>query len=121
VDESWSADTAGVLGRAAELEAAERFLAATERRSGPRALILRGVPGIGKTTLWQAALGHAATRGFTIVRAAPALAEAELAYAALADLLRGVDPALVAALPAPQGRALRVATLEEQPRGRFRA
>lgn len=97
------------LGRDAELEAIDAFLSAVEEASAPAALILLGDAGIGKTILLRTASTRAAERGWQILRAAPAQAEGELAYAALADLLREVDQAVVAELPEPQRQALVVA------------
>jgi DNA-binding CsgD family transcriptional regulator len=103
-----------ILGREAEL----RLIA--ERLEGelPAATVVEGEPGIGKTTVWRAALDMAAGKGFRIVSCAPADAEARLAYAALRDLL---EPAVLAGtideLPAPQRRALEVALLRAEPEG----
>ncbi|BBX19611.1 transcriptional regulator [Mycolicibacterium duvalii] len=73
---------------------------------GPSALILEGEAGIGKTTVWFAAIDRARQRGFTVLSARAAEAESVLAYAGLADVLGNVDAAAWAALPAPQTRAL---------------
>ena len=108
-----SADLPPPLGRDAEIAALERFLAAPVDGRGPAALLLLGEAGIGKTTLLRRAGTLAEAHGCRVLRAAPARAEQGLAYAVLADLLRGVEPAVLDDLPAPQQRALRVATLEE--------
>lgn len=55
-------------------------------------LILDGEAGIGKTTLCQAAAQSAAAAGFTVLRATGAAAEVTLTWAALADLLAGIEP-----------------------------
>ena len=47
-------DAVGVPGRAAELARIGRFL--DEVASHPAALLIEGEPGIGKTTLWEAAI-----------------------------------------------------------------
>ncbi len=77
---------------------------------GPRALIIEGEAGAGKTSIWEAALAAAADRGLWVLSARPGEAEASYAYAALGDLLAG-HAGTVAALPARQRRALEVALL----------
>jgi hypothetical protein len=72
----------------------------------PAALIIEGEPGIGKTTLWLAGIDHARHRGFQVLSAHASSAESVLAYAALADLLSGVDAATLTALPSSQRLAL---------------
>ena len=93
-----------VVGRDGELESIAGFLdsASTE----PRALVVAGEPGIGKTTLWLAAIGQARERGFRVLTARPAAAESGMAYASLADLLAGVEESTLACLPTPQRLAL---------------
>ena len=54
-----------LVGRDAEIEAADRFLDAT--RNGPAALLLEGEPGIGKTTVWREAVRHAEERGYRVL------------------------------------------------------
>lgn len=92
-----------VLGRDAELDTVSRFLA--DVAGGPRVLLIDGEPGIGKTTLWRVAVDDLG-RDRTVLTAQPAAAEASLPYATLADLLRDVDDATLAALPLPQRRAI---------------
>jgi DNA-binding CsgD family transcriptional regulator len=88
---------AGVVSRPLEGRAVTEFLqAAAERPSG---LIVGGEAGIGKTTLWLAALEQARKRGFRVLSAAVGHTESVLAYAAIADLLRDVDAAVPAELP----------------------
>ena len=57
---------------------------------------------IGKTTLWLAALDQARDRAFQVLSTRTAAVESSLAYASLADLLRGVGATALAALPQPQ-------------------
>src|SRR5581483_8216463 len=97
-------DTRDVVGRDAELDAVGSFL--REPPAGPRALVLEGPPGIGKTTIFRAALADAESAGLRIFRARPAAGEAELPYSALGDLLATVDERAFAPLPAPQRDAL---------------
>ena len=50
-----------VIGRDEELAAIDAFL--TEVAQGPRALVLSGEPGIGKTILWEIGVADAGRRG----------------------------------------------------------
>lgn len=102
-----------IVGREAELAALDEFLA---EPSG--ALVLSGGPGIGKTTLWEAAVDTAKERAIRVLVARPSESETRLSLAGLADLLAGVDDVVVATLPAPQAHALEVALLRAAPRGR---
>ncbi len=104
-----------IVGRDEDLQAISSFL---EPSSAPDALLIEGDAGIGKTTLWRWAVEHAAERGWQVLTAAPAVAEARLAFAAIGDLLRGVVDAVVPQLPPPQKRALEAALLLEEVRGR---
>jgi hypothetical protein len=99
------ATVATLIGRRTELEALDALLdGARAGRSG--VLVLRGVPGIGKTAL----VDHCARTadGFRVLRAEGVEAEAELAFAGLHQLLR---PLLdrVDRLPAVQRAALETA------------
>lgn len=69
---------------------------------GPSALLIEGEAGIGKTTLWLAAIEQAQKRGFRVLSTRAAAAESVLAYTALADLLDEVDAGAWADLPTPQ-------------------
>jgi hypothetical protein len=99
-----SEGTAGIVGRELELRVLGEFVAATD---GSRALMLKGGPGIGKTTLWQAGREAALARGMRVLSARPASAETSLSFAGLADLLDGVEPGRLGNLPAPQCRRWR--------------
>lgn len=79
--------------------------------------MLKGGPGVGKTTLWQAGREAALARGMRVLSARPASAETSLSFAGLADLLDGVEPGRLGNLPAPQCRALEVALLRADPGG----
>jgi len=81
----------------------------------PSACVLAGEPGIGKTTLWEFALGLAQERGFQVLSTRPAGSEAQLVFAGLSDLLDDVDLERVDGLPRPQRRALEVALLRADP------
>lgn len=90
--------------RPAEAAAVTDFLAAAAGK--PAALVVEGEPGIGKTTLWLDAVEQARERGFRVMAARTAEVEAGLAYASLADLLHGIDAAVLDQLPEPQKLAL---------------
>jgi DNA-binding NarL/FixJ family response regulator len=96
-----------LVGRESELGAVETFL----RSEQPRALVIVGEPGIGKTTLWQAAVEQARARGARVLMARPTESEARLAFAGLADLLADVPDELFARLPQPQRVGLDAALL----------
>lgn len=73
---------------------------------GPAALVVEGEAGIGKTTTLLEAIDRARDQGFTVLSAHGAAPEVSLAFAALTDLLAGVDEAVFQTLPAPQRLAL---------------
>jgi hypothetical protein len=104
-----------VLGRQAELEQLTATLDAVA--AGPCAVVVEGPAGIGKTTVWQAALQAARARSFTVLAARATQTEATLPFAGLVDLLEGVPEAWLFGLPAPQRRALEVALLRREPEG----
>ena len=96
--------SAGLLSRQVELRAIHEFLqSAAERTSG---LVIEGEAGIGKTTLWLAAQDDARARGFEVLSARVGETESVLAYAAVADLLGDLDPAILAKLPDVQRLAV---------------
>ncbi len=99
----------GAVGRQTELSRVEAFL--DDVSSGLRALTIVGPAGIGKTTVWQASVRQATGRGWTVLTAGPSGAEAQLSFAALADLLDPIDPAALDELPPIQRRAVDVALL----------
>src|SRR5918912_2274671 len=74
---------ADVYGRDAELATIGEFLGAEP--TGPRALVVQGEPGIGKTTIVRAALESA--KELRVLAARPVVGEMELPYAALGDIL----------------------------------
>jgi DNA-binding CsgD family transcriptional regulator len=83
-----------------ESRAVDDFL--TSASAEPSALLIEGEAGIGKTTLWLAAVERARDRGFRVLTARTAAAESVLAYTALADLLEDIDAGAWADLPGPQ-------------------
>jgi DNA-binding CsgD family transcriptional regulator len=100
----------GVVGRRDELEALQRFLEQPAAR-GPRALVLEGEAGIGKSTLWTAGVARARAAGFRVLESRPTEAESGLAFAVLADLLEGVAAEVLPTLSPPRRRALEAALL----------
>ena len=74
-----------LFGRDAERARLERLLDLTA--SGPVGCILEGEPGIGKTTVWRAAVESARQRGYQILEAAPSEPDSVLAFSGLNDLL----------------------------------
>ncbi|MCT7661833.1 ATP-binding protein [Mycobacterium deserti] len=93
-----------VVSRRAESAAIENLLASVS--SGPSALTVEGEAGIGKTTLWLAALERARELGFRVLSTRAAPTESALAYSSLAGLLEAVDEAVLADLPPPQRLAV---------------
>jgi DNA-binding CsgD family transcriptional regulator len=93
-----------VVGRRAELDAISEFLEPLSE--GPRALLLEGEAGIGKTTLLAAADKEARRRGWHVLGCRPAEAESQLAFLALADAFEDVLDGDLTTLPDPQRAAL---------------
>jgi hypothetical protein len=81
----------------------EFLRSAAERTSG---FVIEGEAGIGKTTLWLTAQDEARARGFEVLSARVGETESVLAYAAIADLLGDVDPAILGRLPPVQRLAV---------------
>ena len=106
---------AEVVGRGVELAAVEPFLA--RAGDGLAALVFEGEAGIGKSTIWEAAVETASARGWRVLSARPARSEQALTLGGLTDLLAGVDDDALADLPAPQRRALEIALLRVEPTG----
>src|SRR5207244_4274969 len=77
-------------------------------RGAARSLVLEGEPGIGKTTLWAAAIDRARRLGLRPLTCRPSLSEAALSYVGLFDLLDPVADAALPDLPPPQRLALEV-------------
>ncbi len=102
-----------ILGRDDELVVIDELLGPDAPL--PVALVIHGEAGIGKTTLWRRALGVARERSYRILSCTPSEAETSLSFSGVADLLaEQLEPAL-AALPAPQARALVVALRRAPP------
>ena len=104
-----------LLGREPELARIGAVL--EDRRASSPVLVIDGEPGIGKTSLWLAAVGQASARAWHVLAARPTEVEATFAYASLGDLLASILDDDLENLPAPQWRALRVALLRDEPEG----
>jgi len=102
------------VGRESEVAALEAFL---RRDETPRAFVLAGGAGIGKTTLWETGVALAKAQGLRVLSARPTDAEAQFSFGALVDLLDEVDTNALKELPAPQRHALDVALLRAESTG----
>jgi DNA-binding CsgD family transcriptional regulator len=78
---------------------------------GPALLALLGEAGIGKSTVWKAAVDEARGRGFTVLACRPSAADVRSTYSGLVDLLAGQWPDGFDHLPKAQARALDAALL----------
>ena len=104
-----------MIARTRELAELQRVLTRTGDRGA--AVLVAGETGIGKTTLWDAAVAAASQNGLRVLTARGSRAETTLTYAALIDLLEGVGDDELATLPEPQLRALTVALIRAEPHG----
>jgi DNA-binding CsgD family transcriptional regulator len=103
-----------IVGRDAELAAIADALAAV---AGGRTVVLVGAPGVGKTTLWEAAVDTASRQGVRVLSARPTSSETEFSFAGLIDLFDQVGLEELEALAAPQRHALEIALLRATPDG----
>ena len=101
-----------VVGREAELVTLREFLAG----SAPSALVLSGEPGIGKSTLWEASLGSAGSAGLRVLSARASDGEAQLASAAITDLLEEITALGELGLPVRSGTLSRSRSFAPSPR-----
>ncbi|HSL76391.1 MAG TPA: AAA family ATPase, partial [Candidatus Limnocylindrales bacterium] len=101
--------TAAPVGRDPELATIPQFLDAIRDRFG--VLLFSGPAGIGKTTLWEAAVAEARGRGYRVVISRPTEVETALAFAALNDLFADLVDDGLGDLPEPQRIALEAALL----------
>ena len=107
-----------VVGRDEELSSLSAFLDRRADEQGPIALALEGEAGIGKSTLWRAAVEDARRRGLRVLSSRPAESERGLAYAGLGDLFDGALDEVLSSLTPPRRRALEVVLLVEDAVGR---
>jgi DNA-binding CsgD family transcriptional regulator len=105
---------ADVLGREAELELLRSHVLGD---SGLRLITISGQPGVGKSTVWSAAVAMAGQSGTRVLTARPAEAESHLPFTILSDLVGAVEPDHLLTLPAPQRQALEVALLRSESSG----
>lgn len=106
------AGTPSVVGRERELAIVESVL----DKGGPRLLVMVGEPGIGKSTLWAAAVEVSRRLDRALLTARPDANERELPYAGLSDLFD--ERTLGAVLPrlsGPRRRALETALQRAEP------
>lgn len=106
-----------IVGRAEEIGTLGAVLA--DRRPEPRAVLIEGEPGIGKTTLYQQLLATAREGDLTVLSCRPTRSEMDLSYVGLVELLGAVPDETLDALPAPQSRVIRMVLRQEEPEGRF--
>jgi DNA-binding CsgD family transcriptional regulator len=99
----------GVVGRDRELADVAAFMRSVGE--GAAALLIHGDAGIGKTTLWRAAVAEARVRSHHVLVCRASEAEAAFSFLGLADLFEEVPADAVEALPDPQRRALDAALL----------
>jgi len=102
-----------IIGREPELASLAAFLD-TAVDASAAALLLEGEAGIGKTTLWRAAVEDARDRGYRVLACRPAESEAKLSFAALGDMVEGVLDEALPVLPEPQRQALEIALLRAE-------
>ena len=76
-----------IVGRTDEIHIVERML--VDETEEPRALLIEGEAGIGKTTLFDGLLEMARERGFRSLSCRPTRSEMDLSYDGLLELLDG--------------------------------
>jgi DNA-binding CsgD family transcriptional regulator len=103
-----------VVGREQELAVLRACIAGLRGGDGPAAVVVEGEAGIGKSTLWLAAVEHAREQGVRTLVSRPAEAEQHLAHVGLADLLEDSLDDVLRTLPAPRRRSLEVALLRRE-------
>jgi hypothetical protein len=99
-----------IVGREAELAELEQFL--DHAAGGSEALVIEGEAGIGKTTLWRAAVRSAEARGVAPLATRPGELETGMSYVGLSDLLENRLEEVFALLPRGSARALERALVE---------
>jgi predicted ATPase len=101
-----------IVSREEELAFLDVFIGELQAR--PAAVVIEGEAGIGKSTLWLAAVEQARAQGFRVLTSRPAEAERGLAHAGLGDLFEHVLEDVLPVLSLPRRRALEVALLLEE-------
>jgi DNA-binding CsgD family transcriptional regulator/tetratricopeptide (TPR) repeat protein len=107
-----AADT-HVVGREDELALLREFVSALAQ--GPCAMCIRGEPGIGKTTLWRAAIEAGNAAAVVVLHARCVEAELPLAFVGLSDLVQNGFDTVADELPDHDRAALAVAVGLEAP------
>jgi DNA-binding CsgD family transcriptional regulator len=100
-----------IVGREEDLASIHAFVG--EARAGG-ALVLEGEAGIGKSTLWLAAVKVARGLGLCVLASLPTEAERGLAHAGLGDLFDDVVDDVIRELSLPRRRALETALLRDE-------
>jgi DNA-binding CsgD family transcriptional regulator len=104
-----------VVGREEELSSLRAFV--DDARRGPATLVVEGVAGVGKSTLWEAGVEQARAQGLSVLSSRPTEAEHALGHVGLVDLLEDVVDDVLSALLTPRRHALQVALLREDASG----
>ncbi|MBS2540108.1 ATP-binding protein, partial [Catenulispora sp. NF23] len=104
-----------VVARPIELAAVSELLADAAER--PRALLLTGEAGIGKSTVWSAGVESAREAGWRVLTARGDPTETGLSFAGLTDLLDPVLDEVLDRLPEAQRAALEIAMVRRLPEG----
>lgn len=104
-----------LIARPAELAAIRELIAKPAER--PRAVVLTGEAGIGKSTVWSAGVELAREAGWRVLAARGDQTETGLSFAGLTDLLDPVAGEVLDRLPAAQRVALEVAMVRRLPDG----
>jgi DNA-binding CsgD family transcriptional regulator len=104
-----------VIGRDRELDDIRSFLGSEDPARG--VLWIEGDAGIGKSTLWRAAIHEAGRLGYRVLACTATGSETQLSFTTMRDLLATAFEEVAAELPEPQRRALAVALLQEEPIG----
>jgi len=110
-------DRGELVGRAAELDAVDRFLERSRDRLA--GLLVDGDAGIGKSSTWREAVRRAEAAGAQLLHASPTEPERNLTLGGLTDLLGRIPAADLEALPPPQRHALEIALLRAEPSGQL--
>ena len=99
-----------IVGRDAELASLHTFVDG-DATGGAHTLVLEGEAGIGKSTLWIAAVDYARAQGLQVLSSRPSEPERGLTYVGLGDLFEPIVDEVLPHLPPPRRRALEVALL----------
>jgi DNA-binding CsgD family transcriptional regulator len=99
-----------LIGRNVEVGRLQAFFD-TSGADGPRAVVIAGEAGIGKSTLWLRAIDLGRERGFRVLSSRPSEAEQDLAFAGLGDLFEDCLEDVLPSLAPPRRNALEVALL----------